>query len=189
MTSKERAYLRGLANSIDAIFQIGKGGISDNLISQLSDALEARELIKVSVLETAPANAKLFAQVEDIIEPKWFNKNGEVKVKFTRLELPDGRTADLDGYVYNDRDGYLKENPWKKVGLYTLGGAVVGTGAGMGIGIPSDETGAGFAIGTPVGAGMGAITGLVTKGLTYSARAGETVYIKLLNDVSINEDL
>ena len=59
----------------------------------------------------------------------------------------------------------------------------------MGIGIPSDETGAGFAIGTPVGAGMGAITGLVTKGLTYSARAGETVYIKLLNDVSINEDL
>ena len=136
-----------------------------------------------------PANAKLFAQVEDIIEPKWFNKNGEVKVKFTRLELPDGRTADLDGYVYNDRDGYLKENPWKKVGLYTLGGAVVGTGAGMGIGIPSDETGAGFAIGTPVGAGMGAITGLVTKGLTYSAKAGETVYIKLLNDVSINEDL
>lgn len=59
MTSKERSYLRGLANSIDAIFQIGKGGISDNLISQLSDALEARELIKVSVLETAPANAKL----------------------------------------------------------------------------------------------------------------------------------
>lgn len=59
MTSKQRAYLRGLANNIDAIFQIGKGGISNNLISQLSDALEARELIKVSVLETAPANAKL----------------------------------------------------------------------------------------------------------------------------------
>lgn len=59
MTSKERAYLRCLANSIDAIFQIGKGGISNNLITQLSDALEARELIKISVLETAPANAKL----------------------------------------------------------------------------------------------------------------------------------
>lgn len=58
MTSKQRAYLRGLANTIDAIFQIGKSGISDNLINQLSDALEARELIKVSVLETAPANAK-----------------------------------------------------------------------------------------------------------------------------------
>lgn len=59
MTSKQRVYLRGLANGIDAIFQIGKSGISDNLITQLSDALEARELIKISVLETAPANAKI----------------------------------------------------------------------------------------------------------------------------------
>lgn len=58
MTSKQRAYLRSLANTIDAIFQIGKGGISDNLIKQLSDALEARELIKISVLETAPDSAK-----------------------------------------------------------------------------------------------------------------------------------
>ena len=58
MTSKQRAYLRGLANNIDAIFQIGKSGISDNQVQQLKDALEARELIKISVLETAPANAK-----------------------------------------------------------------------------------------------------------------------------------
>ena len=58
MTSKERAYLRSLANSIDAIFQVGKSGISDNLIKQLSDALEARELIKISVLESAPDSAK-----------------------------------------------------------------------------------------------------------------------------------
>lgn len=58
MTSKQRAYLRGLANSIDAIFQVGKSGITENLTVQLSDALEARELIKISVLETAPADAK-----------------------------------------------------------------------------------------------------------------------------------
>lgn len=58
MTSKERAYLRGLANSIDPIFQIGKTGLSNNLIAQLSDALEARELIKITVLETAPDTAK-----------------------------------------------------------------------------------------------------------------------------------
>ena len=54
MTSKQRAYLRGLANNIDAIFQVGKSGISDVLLEQLDKALEARELIKVSVLETAP---------------------------------------------------------------------------------------------------------------------------------------
>ena len=62
MTSKQRSYLRGLANTIDAIFQIGKGGVSDVLLEQLDKALEARELIKVSVLETAPGNAKELAE-------------------------------------------------------------------------------------------------------------------------------
>ena len=61
MTSKERAYLRGLANTIDPIFQVGKGGISDVLIEQLNNAIEARELIKITVLETAPGNAKELA--------------------------------------------------------------------------------------------------------------------------------
>lgn len=51
ITSKQRAYLRGLANDIPAIMQIGKGGLTDNLIRTCSDALEARELIKLSVLE------------------------------------------------------------------------------------------------------------------------------------------
>ena len=54
MTSKQRAYLRGLANKIDSIFQVGKNGVSDNLIVQVNDALEARELIKLNVLETSP---------------------------------------------------------------------------------------------------------------------------------------
>lgn len=58
MTSKQRAYLRGLANKLDSIFQVGKSGVSDNLIMQLNDALESRELIKISVLETAPDNTK-----------------------------------------------------------------------------------------------------------------------------------
>ena len=66
MTSKQRAYLRGLANNIDAIFQVGKSGISDVLLEQLDKALEARELIKISVLETAPESAKELA--EEIIE-------------------------------------------------------------------------------------------------------------------------
>lgn len=56
MTSKQRAYLRGLANGLDAIFQIGKNGLNNNYIKQINDALEARELIKITVLETAPEN-------------------------------------------------------------------------------------------------------------------------------------
>ena len=62
MTSKQRAYLRGLANGIDAIFQVGKGGISDVLLEQLNNAIEARELVKITVLETAPASAKELAE-------------------------------------------------------------------------------------------------------------------------------
>lgn len=61
MTSKQRAFLRGLANKIDSIFQIGKNGLNDNLIKQLDDALEAREIIKISTLETASDSAKNLA--------------------------------------------------------------------------------------------------------------------------------
>ncbi len=58
MTSKQRAYLRSLANRIDTILQVGKGGINENLIKQVDDALEARELIKLHNLETSPYTAK-----------------------------------------------------------------------------------------------------------------------------------
>ena len=51
LTSKQRAQLRGLANTIDTIIQIGKDGIGENLIKQADDALEARELIKGRVLD------------------------------------------------------------------------------------------------------------------------------------------
>lgn len=58
LTSKQRAYLRGLANGLDPIFQIGKGGINDAMINSLAEALELRELIKVSILETALLDTK-----------------------------------------------------------------------------------------------------------------------------------
>ncbi|HZJ56730.1 MAG TPA: ribosome assembly RNA-binding protein YhbY [Clostridia bacterium] len=58
LTSKQRSYLRGMANQTDSIFQIGKGGINANLIKQLDDALEARELIKVHVLQNAESDIK-----------------------------------------------------------------------------------------------------------------------------------
>ena len=53
LTSKQRAYLRGLGNSCPAIMQIGKGGITENLIKTVSDALEARELVKLTVLDNS----------------------------------------------------------------------------------------------------------------------------------------
>ena len=58
LTSKARAELRAEANELQAIFQIGKGGVEESLIKQVDDALEARELIKIKALETAPLSAK-----------------------------------------------------------------------------------------------------------------------------------
>ena len=62
LTSKQRAYLRGLANSLDPILHAGKGGISATLLKQADDALAARELIKGRVLETAPGTARELAE-------------------------------------------------------------------------------------------------------------------------------
>lgn len=58
ITSKQRAYLRGLAQNIPAIMQIGKGGLTDNMLKTFSDALEARELIKLHVLENSGESPK-----------------------------------------------------------------------------------------------------------------------------------
>lgn len=62
MTSKQRAYLRGQANGLEAILHAGKGGISAAMIKQADDALTARELIKGKVLETAPGTARELAE-------------------------------------------------------------------------------------------------------------------------------
>lgn len=62
LTSKQRAALRAMSNGVEAILQIGKGGVGDQLVKQVNDALEARELVKLSVLETAPDPAKEAAQ-------------------------------------------------------------------------------------------------------------------------------
>lgn len=62
LTSKQRAQLRGMAATMDTILHVGKDGISDNLIKQADDALEARELIKGRVLENSMYTAREAAE-------------------------------------------------------------------------------------------------------------------------------
>ena len=62
ITTKQRAYLRGLANGIEVVLQIGKGGITDQTIKQLNDVLEARELVKIQCLETSFISPREAAQ-------------------------------------------------------------------------------------------------------------------------------
>ena len=63
LTSKQRAYLRAMAAPMDTIFQVGKGGVNDNMCEQISNALEARELIKLRVLDNCDLTAKEAAQI------------------------------------------------------------------------------------------------------------------------------
>ena len=62
LTSKQRAKLRGMANTIPALYQVGKDGITENIVEQFQNALEARELIKVHVLENAMADTRDVAE-------------------------------------------------------------------------------------------------------------------------------
>lgn len=58
LTSKQRASLRAMASSLETIFQVGKGGVTDNMCEQIGNALEARELIKLRVLDNSEYSAK-----------------------------------------------------------------------------------------------------------------------------------
>lgn len=98
LTGKQKRYLRGLAHNLDPIFQVGKGGVNKNLIKQVEDALEARELIKVQVLNNCGedkdevasalvtgANAHLVQVIGNVIV--LYKQSREKK----RIELPSAK--------------------------------------------------------------------------------------------------
>lgn len=62
LTSKQRAYLRSMANTMDPIFHVGKGGVTPEITAAIDDALEARELIKANVLDNNMEDARSVAQ-------------------------------------------------------------------------------------------------------------------------------
>lgn len=63
MTSKQRAYLKSLASTMDPIFQVGKASLSPELTEAVAEALEARELIKISVLKNCMDDPREIAAI------------------------------------------------------------------------------------------------------------------------------
>ncbi len=63
MTSKQRAYLKGLAQNIEPIFQIGKSNLSPEITSAINEAFNTRELIKISVLKNSTDNPSEMASI------------------------------------------------------------------------------------------------------------------------------
>ena len=82
LTSKQRAYLRSLANSIDTILMVGKGGMSEQITAQAASALKARELIKGKVLESCELSVR---EVADMIAEN--TKSEVVQVIGTKFVL------------------------------------------------------------------------------------------------------
>ncbi|MGM9925501.1 MAG: ribosome assembly RNA-binding protein YhbY [Bacillus sp. (in: firmicutes)] len=62
LTGKQKRFLRSKAHHLTPIFQVGKGGVNDNMIRQIEEALEARELLKVSILQNCDVDKATVAQ-------------------------------------------------------------------------------------------------------------------------------
>jgi len=133
-----------------------------------------------------PAATTMKARVASVEPKKWWNKNDKVTVEFESMTLPSGVCTPFKAEVINN-NGVLTENRWAKPLGYTVGGAVVGGGAGVGIAsfTGHHHYGNGVAIGAPVGAGLGLLTGLTTPGRTYKANDGDYVWLELTEDLSV----
>jgi len=136
-----------------------------------------------------PGCTKAVAEITKMQHPKWFNKNARVTLHFRCFILPDGRVVPIAAKPFKNC-GQLIEGPWMtagKIALSTLTLGIIGTGAGVGFGfIPSPtRIGTGLAAGIPAGLGLGLITGLVSKGLHYKAKACEEILIILTCDASV----
>lgn len=69
LTGKQKTYLKGLAHTMQPIIQIGKNGVNEMLVKTIGDALEARELIKVSVLQNCMEEPKTLAMdIAEVLE-------------------------------------------------------------------------------------------------------------------------
>ena len=138
-----------------------------------------------------PAGSKFVATLNEVRAPKWFNKNARVYPQLQQIVLPNGKQVAFNAKPFT-KDYSLKEGPWMtagKLALCTVTGGAVGTGAGVGFAFIPDPTkiGIGIAIGAPVGAAVGLATGLITKGLQYHAKAGEDIYVILLDDATVSK--
>ena len=138
-----------------------------------------------------PQGTKFIAKINAINPQKKFNKNARVYPQLCKIILPNGKELAFNAKPFS-KDYSLKEGPWMTAGkllLCTAGGSAVGIGAGVGFAFIPDPTkiGTGIAIGAPVGAAVGLITGLVTPGLKYHARAGENIYVILLDDAVVSK--
>ena len=118
MTSKERAALRAKANGLEPIIQLGKEGISENLLTQIDDTLDTRELIKIRVhLESAPETPKELAQkLADPLGAEVIQVIGGIIVLYREIDeerIAEKKKVKIKGKRQRQREKEAK-NPYAK---------------------------------------------------------------------------
>jgi hypothetical protein len=164
-------------------FSTKNAKVGDKVGFLLNCGLVTREGTKI-----LPNGSQIIAVVTCVTKPKSFNRSGKVNLKFLCILLPDGTQIPLTAQLF-DKKNYLSRGKLNALGKglgTTLGMGAVGVGAGCGIGVAAGAVIiGGFAIGLPVGIAVGALAGLVTPGLHYKAKAGDTLLIQLTNDLNV----
>ncbi len=97
ITTKQRAFLRGLGNALEPVMQIGKEGVTENVVESANLLLEARELVKFKVLKNADADvrtiaeeiaSRLSAEVVQVIGNSFILYKVSTRKNFKHIELP-----------------------------------------------------------------------------------------------------
>ncbi len=137
-----------------------------------------------------PMNSRFVGYVRGISPQKKLNKNARVYISINKLVMADGTEIDVKVKPFS-KDFSLVENGWMtagKLAASTVGLGVVGAGAGAGLAFiphPQKIAVGAAAIGVPVGCFIGLVTGLLTPGLKYHAKAGEEIKVILCDKLCI----
>jgi len=131
-----------------------------------------------------PEGTKFLAAIESLQDPQWLNKNARMTIAFKEITFPDGKVVNMVGNAF-ENEGVLVSNHWQKPLLWTLGGAVTGTGIALAAGVPSGNAGTAMAIGIPSGVVGGAAIGFLSPGVNFGADQGDEIYVIVREAFSI----
>lgn len=134
-----------------------------------------------------PCNSSLIARISAIESPKWFSRNAKVFMEFTHILLPDGTNIPVCVELAKKKK-YFQEGAKEtagKIAAYTLSIGAVGSGLGAAIGVAAGHTITGLIIGGSVGGGVGLVSGIVSPGLHYKAKQGESVVLELKDNLKL----
>ena len=133
-----------------------------------------------------PFNSSLIAKVAKIQKPRWFSRNARVYLEFTHILLPDGTNIPVALELANKK--CLKKGAGAtaiKIVAYTAAVGSTGCSLGSAIGVAAGNTIAGLIIGGSIGGGVGLIAGVVSPGLHYKAKKGDSLILEVKDNIEI----